>query len=68
MITRQYENKAHVFRGLDRKLVYIGEGIVITGIPPRDLTAAEVDKFGGIDALIETGLYARPEDIERDGG
>jgi hypothetical protein len=37
-------------------LKYVGDGTHIPGIPSRDLTAAEVDKFGLTD-LIASGLY-----------
>ena len=31
----------------------------LQGIPARDLSAEEVKKHGGQDALLKTGLYAR---------
>jgi uncharacterized membrane protein len=41
-------------------LKYIGTGF-IAGIPARDLTAAEVKKYGGAKFLLSTGLYAKPK-------
>lgn len=38
-------------------LVYIGRGAAIPGIPARDLTAEEVEYFGGAESLVATGLY-----------
>jgi hypothetical protein len=31
----------------------------LTGIPRRDLTDAEVEKYGGAEFLLSTGLYER---------
>ena len=42
---------------------YIGDGSFIPNIPARDLTAAEVEEFGA-DYLLETGLYALPDEEE----
>ena len=40
-------------------LVYNGGGIKGSrqGIPARDLSPAEVKKYGGVKILLETGLY-----------
>ena len=55
-------------------LKYIGKGNFIYPVPARDLSAAEVDKFGK-DKLIASGLYEEAEKIHtfekrkpRDGG
>lgn len=70
MITPQSENKAVKFavRYSERKVIYTGEGITISGIPARDMTAEEAERYGGIEFLVNTGLYSRPQDIARDGG
>ena len=39
------------------ELKYVGKGF-LPGIPARDLSKEEVEKLGGKDALIATGLYA----------
>ncbi len=43
------------------KLKYTGGGFkgALPGIPGRDLTAEEVEKFGGEKALLESGLYEK---------
>ena len=41
-------------------LKYIGKGF-IPGIPGRDLTDAEVKKYGGVKVLLETGLFEKPK-------
>lgn len=41
-------------------LKYIGNGF-LRGIPKRDLSDAEVEKHGGEDFLIGTGLYEREQ-------
>lgn len=40
-------------------LVYIGNGF-LPGVPARDLTAEEVEKYGGESYLLDTGLYTKP--------
>ena len=62
------ENKNRVPVRSSKRIIYIGEGIVLHGIPARDLTAEEAEKYGGEDALLNTGLYATPEELEQDGG
>ena len=44
------------------KLKYTGGGFkgALPGIPGRDLTSQEVEKYGGAKALLETGLYEKP--------
>lgn len=44
------------------KLVYIGEGAFIPGVPARDLTGDEVELYGGVEQLLESGLYVIQED------
>jgi hypothetical protein len=41
------------------KLRYTGGGYggFVVGIPARDLLAEEVEKFGGLEVLLATGLY-----------
>lgn len=41
-----------------------GKGF-LPGIPARDLTNEEVERFGGEEALEETGLYERTEPKRR---
>lgn len=43
-------------------LIYIGKGAFLPGVPARDLTADEAEKFGRM-RLLESGLYknATPE-------
>lgn len=42
-------------------LKYIGTGFIPT-IPARDLTNEEVEKYGGEEELLATGLYAKPKE------
>ncbi len=39
------------------KLKYIGDGF-LPGVPARDLSADEAEQYGGVKALVATGLYA----------
>jgi hypothetical protein len=39
-------------------LKYVGNGDFIPGIPARDLSDDEVNRFGGKRKLVATGLYA----------
>ncbi|KKN73399.1 hypothetical protein LCGC14_0401020 [marine sediment metagenome] len=43
------------------KLKYTGGGYkgALPGIPGRDLSAEEVEKYGGEQALLESGLYEK---------
>ena len=41
-------------------LKYTGKGFLI-GVPSRDLTDEEVDKYGGEAALIASGLYEKTQ-------
>lgn len=41
-------------------LHYVGKAS-LPGIPARDLTDKEVERLGGAQFLINTGLYAKPE-------
>lgn len=41
-------------------LIYTGKGSWFPGIPARDLTAEEVEKFGGVEYLLSLGLYEQP--------
>ena len=45
-------------------LIYIGHGF-LPGIPARDLSAEDVKRYGGKEALLATGLYAEPEKPKR---
>lgn len=40
-------------------LIYLG-GAALIGIPARDLTDDEVEKFGGEKFLLKSGLYTQP--------
>lgn len=46
-------------------LKYIDPQRQIPGVPARDLSAAEVEQYGGRKYLISTGLYADPPRIEK---
>ena len=39
-------------------LKYVGDGSWLPGIPARDLTGEEVEKYGGAKFLMGTRLYA----------
>ncbi len=43
------------------KLKWKGTGFLF-GVPARDLTAKEVDDYGGEEKLLATGLYEKVED------
>lgn len=49
-------------------LRYIGAGAWMPGVPKRDLTAGEVKRLGGEDALLATGLYAKAGSKQRKAG
>ena len=54
---------------LARKLIYVGNGSSLQGIPARDLTVKEVKEFGGEEYLVSTRLYKRSvENKQRSGG
>ena len=40
-------------------LVFNGKGF-IPGIPARDLSEAEVKKYGGVKYLLSLGIYEKP--------
>lgn len=44
------------------ELVYIGDGAFIPGVPARNLTGDEIERYGGLDALLQSGLYVIKED------
>lgn len=66
MKQQNYENKGFIRKLI--ALVYTGEGIAIAGIPARDLTAEEAEQYGGMDKLLQTGIFATPDEIRLDGG
>ncbi len=37
-------------------LIYIGNGFIV-GIPAKNIKAADVEKYGGEQFLLDTGLY-----------
>ena len=39
------------------KMKYIGMGSWMYGIPAKDLTSEQVEKHGGVEYLVGTGLY-----------
>ena len=41
-------------------LRYTGAGFVV-GIPARDLTDEEIEQYGGVEVLLQTGLYVVEE-------
>jgi hypothetical protein len=45
---------------MDSGLLYVGRGF-LPDVPARDLTAAEVELYGGAQILIKSGLYRRPQ-------
>lgn len=38
-------------------LIYVGNGAFIPGVPARSLSAEEVERYGGADALLMSKLY-----------
>lgn len=38
------------------KLKYVGAGF-LPGVPARDLSAEEIEEYGGLKALLASGLY-----------
>ena len=48
------KHKAHA-------LHYVGDGRFLIGVPARDLMAAEVERLGGSQALLASGLYRTAE-------
>jgi|WetSurSiteA1Bulk_404760.scaffolds.fasta_scaffold179584_2 hypothetical protein len=66
MIKGPYENKSVWQKVL--ALIYTGEGKKASGIPAHDLTPEEVEKYGGEETILQTGLYFRPDEIKHDGG
>lgn len=42
------------------KMIYIGDGSFLHGVPARDLTEAEVERFGA-EFLLASGLYKTDE-------
>jgi len=47
-------------------LVYTGAGMgaFFAGIPARDLTPAEVEKYGGLEFILALGLYEKPAPVK----
>lgn len=43
------------------KLKYLGNAF-LPGVPARDLTEAEVEQYGGVAALVASGVYAEDSD------
>ena len=41
-------------------LIYTGGGF-IPGVPAKDLTDEQVEKAGGYERLLSTGLYKKPK-------
>ena len=41
-------------------LIYVGWGFY-AGVPARDLTPAEVEKYGGVEQLTKDGFYITPK-------
>lgn len=52
-----------------RGLRYTGRGCgaFIHGVPARDLTAEEVECYGGMEFLLASGIYEAEEEIEAEG-
>jgi len=46
-------------------LRYIGQGKAIVGIPARNLSDEEVEKYGGEEDLLATGLYVKVDKVEK---
>lgn len=46
------------------KMRYIGEGGFVAGVPARDLSAVEVEKYGKA-FLLSTGLYQEVKTIKQ---
>ena len=47
------------------RAVYVGQGAFVPGIPARDLTAEEVEQYGGVELLGRSGCWVF-EDDEQD--
>lgn len=39
------------------RLIYVGDGSFLPGVPARDLTEDEAREHGGVRELVKTGLY-----------
>jgi hypothetical protein len=65
MITPKAENKVYmpICEYKDIVLFYL-HNFPVSGVPARDLTAAEVEKYGGMEMLLDTGAYAKRRDEE----
>lgn len=52
-----------------KRLRYTGRGCgaFLDGVPARDLSPDEVDKYGGLAALLSTGLYELEAEEEDNG-
>lgn len=44
-------------------LIYVGNGFY-ADVPARDLSADEVEQYGGVDFLTKDGFYRLPEPIK----
>lgn len=44
------------------RLRYIGQGAFWPGVPARDLSATEVEQYGGLKKLLSSGLYEPVKD------
>jgi hypothetical protein len=49
---------------MENGLIYIPGGW-LPGVPARDLTADEVEKYGGRDFLLASGRYKEPEGVKK---
>ncbi len=51
---------------INMKLKYTGNGSWFPGIPATDLTAEQVEKHGGLEKLLASGLYKLAEAKEQE--
>lgn len=47
------------------RLIYIGDGSFLPGVPARDLSDEEVAAHGGVRELTASGLYEKPAEDEK---
>ena len=67
MITPKIENKVikpdNLSQYKDIVMFYL-HNFPVPGVPSRDLTQFEVDKYGGLERLLATGAFAEKESDE----
>lgn len=51
---------------MSERLIYVGNGAFIPGVPARSLSAEEVERYGGADALLMSKLYEYENEVSAD--